>query len=127
MGYEEETTVVKEQPGSGSVVRSRITEDLPGPGGRFAFVYYILNVLEALLIIRFLLKVLSANSSAGFTSGIYAITDPFVAPFRGIFPTSAAQGSVVEWNAIIAMIVYALIAYAIVQLLRITTTRRHVA
>ena len=126
--YEEETTIVRDRPDDarGTVVKSRITDDLPPGGRRFGIVYYIMNIIEALLLIRFALKLFAANPGAGFVNGIYAITDPLVAPFRGIFPTANSQGSVLEWSTIIAMIVYALIAYAIVQLLKLTTSRSRV-
>lgn len=118
---EDEPAVVRE-----TYVDARTVDDVSPRSQAFSVVYYILNIVEALLLIRFVLKLLGANSGAGFTSGMYAITDPLVAPFQGIFPTAAASGSVLEWSTIIAMIVYALIAFAIVQLLRVATTRRHV-
>lgn len=126
--FQRDTTVVHrddpdmvEEP----IVTTRVTDDLPEQTRSFAIVYYILNILEALLLIRFALMLLGANPGAGFTSMIYAITNPLVAPFRGIFPAQASSGAVLEWSTIIAMIVYALIAYAIVQLLRIASNRSH--
>ncbi len=121
----EETTVVQNEPTAvqETIVHSGVTDDLPVRARKYAIVYYILNIVEALLLIRFVLKLLGANSAAGFTSGIYAITEPFVLPFRGIFPTPSASGSVLEWSTIIAMIIYALVAYGIVQLLRLMNAR----
>ncbi|MDQ3018831.1 MAG: YggT family protein [bacterium] len=106
---------------------NRVTDDLALRSRKYAVVYYVLNVIEALLLIRFILKLLGANNASGFTSGIYAITEPFVLPFRGIFPTPTASGSVLEWSTIIAMIIYALIAYGVVQLLRIAYAKKHIS
>jgi uncharacterized protein YggT (Ycf19 family) len=124
-----ETTVIEDEPAavSETVVHSGVTDDLPIRARKYAIVYYILNIVEALLVIRFVLKLLGASPNAGFTSGMYAITEPFVMPFRGIFPTPSASGSTLEWSTIIAMIIYALVAYGIVQLLRLMNARgRHV-
>lgn len=80
-------------------------------------VWYILSVLEALLVIRFALKLLGANSGAGFTSLIYNITYPFVAPFLGVFRISRiTEGSVFEWTTLLAMLVYWLLAIAVIKL-----------
>ncbi|MBP7134609.1 YggT family protein [Patescibacteria group bacterium] len=79
-------------------------------------VWYILMVLEALLAFRFVLRALGANSYAGFTSFIYAVSRPFAAPFDSVFPSSRAVGSVIEWSTLLAMLVYWLVAWAIVKL-----------
>lgn len=78
--------------------------------------WYLLGILEALLAIRFLLKLMQANPLAGFTSFVYAITGLFTAPFEAVFRNFRAQGSVVEWTTILAMLVYWLIAMAAVKL-----------
>jgi hypothetical protein len=79
-------------------------------------VWYILGILEALLAFRFVLKLLGANSTAGFTSFIYSVTQPFAGPFLNVFKKTQVQGSVFEWTTILAMLVYWLIALAIIKL-----------
>lgn len=79
-------------------------------------VWYILWLLEALLAFRFVLKLLDANPAAGFTSFIYTLSSPFVAPFLAVFPSTHVQGSIFEWTTLLAMLVYWLIATAIVRL-----------
>jgi hypothetical protein len=79
-------------------------------------VWYILAILEALLAFRFVLKLLGANSTAGFTSFIYSISHPFAAPFLSVFKQTKVEGSVFEWTTLLAMLVYWLIALAIVRL-----------
>lgn len=99
---------------------ARITDDLPRPKRKtFAVLYYVLDIIEAVLALRVIFKLLGANPASGFTSLLYSTTAPLVAPFAGIFRTPTVQGSVLEWSTIVAMIIYALVAYAIVQLLRI--------
>lgn len=79
-------------------------------------VWYILGLLEALLAFRFVLKLLGANSAAGFTSFIYGVTQPFAAPFLSVFKITRVEGSIFEWTTVLAMLVYWLIAMAIVKL-----------
>ena len=82
-------------------------------------IFFLLGLLEALLIIRFLLRLFGANPRAGFAQFIYGITGPFMAPFNGLFGTPSFEGSVLETNAIIAMIVYALLAWLIYKIIEI--------
>lgn len=79
-------------------------------------VWYILGVLEVLLAFRFILKLLAANPVAGFTSFIYGITALFAAPFLSVFKIVKVQGSILEWTTLLAMLVYWLIALAIIKL-----------
>jgi hypothetical protein len=79
-------------------------------------VWYILGLLEALLAFRFVLKLLGANPFAGFTSFIYGATYPFASPFLNVFKITSVQGSVFEWTTLLAMLVYWLIALAIIKL-----------
>lgn len=79
--------------------------------------WYIGGILEALLAFRFVLKLLGANSGAGFTSLIYGVTYPFASPFLNVFKISKVEGSVFEWTTLLAMLVYWLIIMAIARLL----------
>lgn len=80
-------------------------------------VWYILSLVEVLLAFRLVFKLLGANAGAGFTSFIYSVTGPFVAPFVAVFKVSKAQGSIFEWTTILAMFVYWVIAWGIIKLL----------
>lgn len=80
-------------------------------------IWYILGLAEVLLGFRVVLKALGANQFVGFSSLIYAITEPLVAPFRGIFETSTTGDSVIEWSTIIAVIVYLFVAWELTYLL----------
>jgi hypothetical protein len=79
-------------------------------------VWYILGLLEALLAFRFVLRLLAANPNAGFTNFIYVLSYPFVAPFLNVFRVNRIQGNVFEWTTLLAMLVYWLIAWAIIKL-----------
>lgn len=79
-------------------------------------VWYILGIIEVLLVFRFLLRLLGANPAAGFTSFIYTLSYPFATPFLNVFRVTQVEGSVFEWTTLLAMIVYWLIAAGLVRL-----------
>ncbi len=87
----------------------------------YQIIWYVLGVIEVLLVFRLVLKMVGANSVSGFTSFIYSLSDPIAMPFSGILHTSVSPsyGSVFEWSTLIAMTVYAVVAYGIVQLLQL--------
>ena len=79
-------------------------------------IYLLFGLIEALLVIRFVLKALGANAEAGFAQFVYGITSPLVAPFVGLFGTpQAAGGAVLEVHTLIAVIIYALVAWLLVR------------
>jgi YggT family protein len=79
-------------------------------------IYWVFGLILGLIAIRFVLKALGANPSAGFAEFIYGITYPLVLPFVGLFGTPQAQGSVLEIHSIVALIVYALLAWLLAKL-----------
>jgi uncharacterized protein YggT (Ycf19 family) len=83
----------------------------------------VFTVLEVLLLVRFTFKLLGANADQPFVSAIYGITEPLVAPFRGIFAQPAGT-PVVEIAALLSIIFFVLVAALIVALVRAYTGRR---
>lgn len=88
-------------------------------------VWFVFGMIEVLIAIRFVLKMLGANSSAGFVRMMYGVSDVLMAPFATIFGTARVSGAVFEWSAIVAIAVYALIAWGIVALIRAVNPREH--
>jgi len=78
-------------------------------------VWYLVGLLTALLLIRFVLALLGANLANQFASWIYTITDPFVTPFRGLLQIGQFHAGIgrIEVETIVAIIVYAIIGWAI--------------
>lgn len=85
----------------------------------YQVIWYFLGVVEVLLAFRLILKLLGANPLNGFTNFIYTISDLFALPFSGILRTTASSDLVLEWSTLIAMAVYAIIAYGIVALFQL--------
>ena len=83
----------------------------------------VFTVLEVLLLVRFTLKLLGANADQPFVSAIYGITEPLVAPFRGIFAQPAGT-PVVEVATILSVIFFVLLAALIVAIVRAVTGKR---
>jgi uncharacterized protein YggT (Ycf19 family) len=102
------------------------------PGRRAVEVtYLVFGIIEGLLAIRLVLKLLGANAQAGFANFIYGVTDFFMAPFRYLLPTvGGSSGAVLETSVVIAIIVYALIAWVLARLIvimffrNVTVSRR---
>lgn len=81
-------------------------------------IYYILGILEVLLAFRLVFKLLGANPESGFVSFLYSVTKVFLAPFKAIFEPAASPGienGVLEPSTLIAMLVYAVVAWGIVK------------
>lgn len=79
-------------------------------------IYLLFAVIEALLLIRFVLKALGANADAGFAQFIYGITGLLVAPFVGLFGTpQATTGAILEVHTLIALIIYALLGWLLAR------------
>lgn len=85
----------------------------------YQIVWYILGVIEILLAFRIILKLIGANPFNGFTSFIYALSGPFAIPFLGVISPSLSGQSVMEWSSFVAMAVYAVIAWGIIELFQI--------
>jgi YggT family protein len=92
-------------------------------------IYLIFGIIEALLVIRLVLRASGANPAAGFAQFVYGVTAPFLAPFVGLFGSPQAGGSVLEIHTIVALVVYALVAWLLGRLawLLVGETRSAVA
>jgi len=86
-------------------------------------VYWAFGVIEALLAVRFLLRLLGANPEAAFTAFIYRLTEALLSPFEAVFPTQNVEGAVFEWTTLLAIVVYALVAWAITALVAAVSPR----
>ncbi len=125
---QEEITTISTVP-SKQIVRSTVKASTPTEEEHFSekktifrfyqTVWYILGILEILLTFRFVLKLIGANPFNGFSSFVYALSDPFVNPFFGIVSVNARSGNVIEWPTLIGMAVYVVIAYILVEFLQL--------
>jgi uncharacterized protein YggT (Ycf19 family) len=81
------------------------------------FIMIVLGIVELFLGLRFVLRLFGANPAAPFAQFVYASSAPLLEPFRNIFPVAVIEpGSAMEFSTLFAMIVYALFAYLVIEL-----------
>lgn len=129
----EESRVTRDVGDSGLVDSAEVVSSSTPARRATEVIYLVFGIIDALLLIRLVLKLLAANPLAGFSSFVYGLTDFFMAPFRNLLPVvHGGSGSVLETSVLIAIIVYALIGWAMVRLVAIfffrnVTVSRHSA
>lgn len=79
---------------------------------------FIFGLIDILLVFRFVLKLLAANSQAGFVAWVYNTTQPLLNPFLMAFPTPKASGGfTLEFTTLFAIFAYTFIGYLVQELL----------
>jgi len=76
-------------------------------------IWLFLGILEALIALRIGLKLIGANPESPIVALIYGLTFLFLFPFEGMVATPSAGSMVLELSSLFAMVVYALIAWAV--------------
>jgi hypothetical protein len=84
----------------------------------------VTSAVEVLIGLRVFLRLIAANPGNSFAQMIYGLSEVFVWPFNGLTGTPAAEGFVLDIPAIIAMFVYAVAAWLLIQLVWILFNRR---
>jgi hypothetical protein len=79
-------------------------------------IWLLFGIIEGLIAIRIVFKLIAANPESPIVSLIYKFTNLFLFPFAGMIGTPSAGGMVLEISSILALIIYALIAWVIVKL-----------
>ncbi|MGH2444754.1 MAG: YggT family protein [Candidatus Limnocylindria bacterium] len=95
----------------------------PGPLALVRRIITLLfGILAVLIGLRILLLLLVANESNAIVDFVYNVTEPFVAPFRGVFSidqVSPGGGSVFDVAALVALIGWLLIYLLLMAVLRL--------
>jgi len=86
-------------------------------------VWFVVGFINVLLTLRIVFLLFSARSS-GFTGFLYNITSPFTLPFVGIFPVPGQVDTFFDTAALVAIIIYSLIAWGIVTLINIISNNQ---
>ena len=82
--------------------------------------YFLLGVLEIILLLRFIFRLLGANEYNSFIPFLYNLSYPFVFAFHGIFDArTLGKAGVIEFSTLIAMLIYALLVWGIVTFVRV--------
>lgn len=116
-------TIVSQSGGEEAAVIRPVKVAATGSQTAEYLIYFFFGALEVLLGFRLLFKIAGASISSGFVKVIYGLTGIFIAPFEGIFRRWFSQGaettSVFEPSTVVALIVYAVLAWGIVKLVRV--------
>src|SRR5687768_2098254 len=76
-------------------------------------IWLFVGILEVLIALRIGLKLIGANPESPIVGLIYGFTHLFLFPFEGMTATPYAGGMVLELSSLFAMLIYALIAWAV--------------
>jgi uncharacterized protein YggT (Ycf19 family) len=80
------------------------------------FVNIVVGVIEFLLSLRFIFKFFAVNSGTPFVAWLYGATLSLVSPFARILPDLKLGGFVIDFSILVALIIYVLIGYLILQI-----------
>lgn len=84
------------------------------------YLKYLLGFAELALAFRVVLKFLEASTAAPIVELLYRVTDVIIVPFAGIFRDIVLRnGSVIDLNALSAMVGYPIILYLLIELLHL--------
>lgn len=87
-------------------------------------VWLLAVVADIILALDFAFKAANAHNT-GFAHYIFRLAGWLAAPFNGIFnPSTAANGSVLRWADVLAVVIYTVAAWIITRLVRIVATPR---
>ena len=114
--------------GGAGYTRDVVVDTGPGP------LYYVrriimllFGILTVLLALRIVLLLLGANAGNGLVDFVYGATEPFVAPFRGIFSFDEVTPNgtnVLDVGALVALVGWLLIEALVLAILRIAEPAR---
>jgi hypothetical protein len=105
------------------ITEIQTSEKTPEQEGRvFSFkatqlVWLIFGILEGLFALRVFMKLIGANPESPFAGLVYGFTSLFLFPFSGLTGTPAVGNMVLEISTLIAMAVYALVAWALERII----------
>jgi hypothetical protein len=88
-------------------------------------VWLLLGILEAFFALRFVLKLIGANPSSPIAVFIYGFTGLFLFPFAGLTGTPSLGNMVLEVSTLIAMAIYALLAWGLERLIWVVFYKPH--
>ncbi len=77
------------------------------------------SLLNIMIVLRYLLSVLQASPANTFARLVYNVTEPFVSVFQGLTRSPLLRDIALEVNTLIAILVYSVLAWVAVRLVRI--------
>jgi hypothetical protein len=112
------------EPSLDPVGRTRTVVVSPYYYRSIRFIWFLAGLVDVLIGLRFALKLFGASTLSPFVLLVDGVTAPLVAPFRGIFPVAGQGPFILEPASLVALVIYPLIALALVSIIRIMGNRR---
>lgn len=72
-------------------------------------IFGLVSIINVLILFRFILLLLGANQT-GFVSFLISLTNFFVVPFQGIFPSTVVETGYFEVASILAIVAWYILA-----------------
>jgi hypothetical protein len=117
------TTQTSADPVTGASMRRSTTRAWSGRSPGVEMVWLVAGIVLAFLALDFVFHAAGAHN-VGFGAFVFSVGTFLAAPFAGIFKTTyAAQGNLIIWADVLAMVIYALLAVAIVKVVGMVVTR----
>jgi len=126
---EQQTTEVRTtetQDGPTQVERQTVATKSPKDGAVLAqrIIWYIAGFIMTFLALRVVLLMLGAGQNNFFVDFVYAVGGFFAAPFLGIFGEPTYGQFFFDTSSIVAIVVYALLAWGISKAFTLTGSRQ---
>ncbi|HEY8798326.1 MAG TPA: hypothetical protein VIO85_10750 [Candidatus Dormibacteraeota bacterium] len=121
MAYQQPAPVQPSAPAPAPVEHVSMTEQSRYNFRAAAVVWFVVGVVEIFIAARFLGKLFGASAHSAFVNFIYQVSAPMVAPFTGIFGDTGSRTNTFETASLVAIVVYAVIGWGLVVLIRIVT------
>jgi len=131
MQEDEQTTEVREtnaQVGDTNVQRQTVKKTSPTSGVVVAqrIIWFFAGFIIVMLGLRVLLLALAANQGNFFVDFVYALGGFFSAPFAGIFGSPSYGQFFFDTASVVAIVVYALLAWGLAKLITLTRPQEEV-
>ena len=111
------TTVIRDTSGT---VATKADEASRSADKINQVILLIAGLINALLLLRLIFLLLSGHA-VGFAAALYSLTLPLVMPFAGIFAVSQNTTAYFDSAAVVAIIVYSLIAWGLTAVVNVVT------
>ncbi len=89
-------------------------------------VWFLVGFINVILLLRIIFLLFNAQLS-GFSRFLYNVTNIFAMPFFGIFPAPSEGTTYFDTAALVAIVIYTLLAWGVVTLIKIIADKQPAA
>lgn len=87
--------------------------------------YTILLIIETIISLRFVFKLVGANSSNWIVKFVYELSNIFVHPFVGVLDGDWNIGRFcIDVDALVALLIYMIVAFVVVEVIKVFSQRQ---